>query len=302
MLIEKCPICSSDDLEKIPTVISDFVAERIAFKGNRNIHLCRCKKCDFGFYDYRFSSEEESMLYRNYRDEEYQKTREKYECFYTKKVNNALNNDIRALAEQKRVIAQVLNENGYTSFKSGLDYGGNEGATFFYELGTEAKYVFDISGVKPISGIIGINSISELFNYQYDFIMSNHMLEHCTAPQDIMNNLWKIGNEQTVYYIEVPYESPFTKNKFSIRQNLNLLFNPNFSNIRLAKYYFQCRKKPFMPLHEHINFFTEKSLRHLCESTGFSVKTMCVLPKRGSLGKSKVLSTVLSKNRRTDQI
>ena len=98
----KCMICGNDNLEYRDTVISDFVMDRISEDfvpgKNRKTRLCYCPECTFAFYEYRMTDEEQGRLYRNYRDEEYQKTREKYECWYTPKINEALNNDRLALA------------------------------------------------------------------------------------------------------------------------------------------------------------------------------------------------------------
>ncbi len=295
MIINSCPICNSSDLEKTPTTISDFVVDRISYSGNNSINLCKCKKCNMCFYDYRFSAEEETRLYNGYRGKAYQKTREKYECYYTSKVNEALNSDVLALEEQKHCIANILSSNGYTSFESALDYGGNEGATFFYELGTEAKYVYDISGIQTKPGIKGISTIDELYKHEYDFIMCNMTLEHCTNPQEIMRILKEIGKKSTIYYIEVPYEPPFSRNKFSIKKNFKLLFNPIYSKFRLVKHYFYCKKRSFMPMHEHINFFTEESIRYLCESNEFTVIDIKITTENGVLGTNDVLSILFKK-------
>lgn len=154
MIINYCPICRNTLLEKTDTVISEFVKERINYnKKDEAIHLCYCKKCEFAFYDYRFSSQEENKLYEKYRDKTYQKQREKSECWYTAKVNEALNHDSKALNEQKRVITKVLSDNGFSSFPNALDYGGNEGATFCKQWGTENQYVYDISDCDVLYGI-----------------------------------------------------------------------------------------------------------------------------------------------------
>lgn len=58
---------------------------------NRKTNICFCKECTFAFYEYRFTPQEEALLYRNYRDDEYQLLREKYECWYTKKINAEIN-------------------------------------------------------------------------------------------------------------------------------------------------------------------------------------------------------------------
>ena len=141
----KCLICGSDHIQKTETVISDFVMARIApdvENKPKKTELCFCSDCSFAFYAYRFSKMEENLLYRNYRDDEYQRTREKYECWYTKKVNAALNTG--EAKRQQETIKKLLDSHLLNSFQSALDYGGNKGATFYHELGTKAKYVRSI--------------------------------------------------------------------------------------------------------------------------------------------------------------
>lgn len=292
---KKCIICGSDELKTRDTIVSDFVMARIdpQFEPDRkNIKtkLCFCRACTFAFYDYRLSPREESLLYRNYRDSEYQRTREKYECWYTQKVNNAINSD--EVGQQQKIIREMLAAQGFSEFRTALDYGGNRGATFYKELGTEGKYVFDISGVSPLSGIIGLNTMEEIHQHSFDFIMCNMVFEHLSNPYDVLGTLYEIGSQDTVYYMEVPSENPFTNgNKFSIGKNLSLLLNRNYSWFRLVKYYFQQKKQPFMPMKEHVNFFTPVSFRTMAEKGGF-----CVLDVRETpVGNSTVLSMLFQK-------
>ena len=293
----KCILCGSSDLQTVDTIVSDFVMARINenYTGggseNYRTKLCYCKDCTFAFYDYRMSDEEDEKRYRGYRDGEYQRLRERYECWYTKKVNDALNNDQTAIEEQKKTIEGMVAKNLDRDIEVALDYGGNEGKSFAPCLGTKGKYVYDISGIKTIDGVQGISDYAKLKEYSFDFIMSNMLFEHLVDPVDMLRRFKEIGNEKTVYYIEVPNENPFEHgNKFSIRKNFGLLFNPYYNNIRLIRYYFQQRKKPFMPMKEHINFFTKDSLKRMVERNGFRTLDVQVNERGGVLGNGNVLS------------
>ncbi len=272
----ECIICKSNNIDSVDTVISDFVMARIdpdyeKSGHNKETKLCFCKDCTFAFYQYRLSHEDEMALYKNYRDEVYQKTREKYECWYTKKVNASLGNEAEATLQRKR-IRDILVSNSFGGFENVLDYGGNKGSTFYSELGTKGKYIYDISGVEPVSGVTAIRSYDELKNIRFDFIMCNMVFEHVAYPCDLLDRLYELGNKDTVYYIEIPNENPFVcGNKFSIAKNLHLLLDPNYSWIRLVKYYIQQRKQPYMAMKEHINFFTRKSTERMIDLGGFSV-------------------------------
>ena len=295
----KCMICGNDNLEYRDTVISDFVMDRISEDfvpgKNRKTRLCYCPECTFAFYEYRMTDEEQGRLYRNYRDQEYQKTREKYECWYTPKINEALNNDRLTLAEQRRVIERMLSENSDKIPEVSLDWGGNEGRTFTRKMGNRARYVFDISNIPTIKGVKSLSSFEEVKKHNYDFIMCNMMFEHLSHPVEMLEQFWEAGGPDTLYYIEVPSENPFMVNKFSIKKNLKLLVNSKYSNVRLAKYYLKRRKEPFMPMAEHINFYTPKSIRTMVENAGFTVLDVQENVEKAVLGDATVLSIMFKK-------
>ena len=295
----KCLICNGNRIKTVNTIISDFVMSRIdpdyeTKHINKETKLCYCEDCTFAFYQYRFSQDEENSLYRNYRDSEYQRTREKYECWYTKKVNSSLGNE-KDVELQRSRIRDILAANSFDAFESVLDYGGNRGATFYYELGTKEKYIYDISGVDTVPGITLARSFEELKNHRFDFIMCNMVFEHVAYPIEMLRKLYELGDYDTIYYIEVPSENPFVcGNKFSIAKNLHLLLDPNYSWIRLAKYYVQQRKQPFMPMKEHINFFTRKSIETMINKEGFSLLDV----RETTDAISNVLSVLFCKNSR----
>lgn len=293
-----CIICDSSDIESKDTIVSDFVMKRIApdAKENYPTKICFCKKCTFAFYEYRINESEENYLYRNYRDLDYQKCREESEYWYTQKINDALNSDSQGLSEQRRVIKKILEENDIKNIKNALDYGGNEGKTFFDELGLDNKYVYDISGIKTINGIKSISDYSELKKLNFDFIMCNMLFEHLSDPNSLLASLKNLGDENTKYYIEVPSENPFIKgDKFSLFKHLELVFNPRLDFFKLVKYYFKTRKEPFMPMKEHINFFTVNSMREMIEKCGFKVLDIQENEEKTVLGKQVVLSALFKK-------
>lgn len=300
-----CILCGSTDIETIDTVVSDFVMARICnnFKLGENFRtkLCFCKNCSFAFYDYRFSEEEVYNLYRNYRDEEYQKTRERYECWYTSKINQLLNSDLISLNDQRKLITTVLLANTKNEIRTALDYGGNEGKTFTEKIGTVKKYVYDISGVQPVDGVQIISKEEDLTKHSYDFIMSNMLFEHLAYPTSVLDIIGKLGNENTLFYIEVPSENPFIKgNKFSVMKNYSLALNPNYSFLRLIRFYFKSRRGTFMPMKEHINFFTKNSLQTMLEMNGFNVIEICETLRKSSLGDGEVLAVLFKK--RTESV
>jgi len=276
--------------------MSDFLVSRIYGEDHVSkgieVNLCHCENCSFSFYDKRLTDEDEGKLYADYREEKYQKDRERYDCWYTSKVNDALNNDKLALSEQRRVISKMVNSNIHTPIKNALDYGGNRGDTYCDDINIENKYVYDISGVDTVAGVKRIADFNEIKNYEFDFIMCNMTLEHIADPLSFTKNLYDIGTKGTCYYFEVPSENPFEADKFSLSKNIKLFFNPIYSKFRLVKHYFKLRKQPYMPMNEHVNFYTPKAMGTLLEMAGFKVIDIQENCEKTVLGDNIVLSAL----------
>lgn len=99
----KCLVCGSEKIIMRPTKMSDFLVARIfgdeEAEKEYPVNLCHCEECSFSFYDRRLTDDESGRLYEEYRGDEYQKIRERYDCWYTKKINDALNHEKMALSE-----------------------------------------------------------------------------------------------------------------------------------------------------------------------------------------------------------
>lgn len=286
-------------MRKVKTKISDFLVAKIwgedAVSNGVVVNLCHCENCHFSFYDKRLTSNEDAKLYNGYREKNYQMLREKYEPWYTEKINGLMNYDKKALQEQQRVIRKIMKKFITKPIKLGLDFGGNRGNTFCKDFEIEKQYVYDISGVKTVPGVSGISSFEELKSYSFDFIMCNMTLEHVADPLNFAKTLYGIGQVGTYYYLEVPSENPFYSNKFSISKNIRLLANSNYNKLNLVKYYLKMRKQPFCPMHEHVNFFTAKSMRTLLEKSGFKVLDIQKNIEKTVLGQFPVLSALCQK-------
>jgi hypothetical protein len=110
---------------------------------------------------------------------------------------------------------------GYMTMVSVLDYGGGEGQNIPKQA--YFKYVHEMSDVKQVKGVQAWNGTTPSY---FDLVLCTHVLEHVPDPWGLVNELRSLGKK---IYIEVPYT---TENKFGA--------------------------KPIM--HEHVNFFTPRSL------------------------------------------
>lgn len=112
----ECVCCGSALLKKSPAILMPFVAHRVfdwrpvevdeswglnTIKNGHAYSICNslcCNDCGLLFLDIRFSDEELSYLYRNYRDAEYTDLRESYEPGY-KARNNLLIKEVNYMPD-----------------------------------------------------------------------------------------------------------------------------------------------------------------------------------------------------------
>lgn len=256
----QCVCCGSKTLKSSPAVLMPFVAHRTfgwepvtideswGLSTIRNGHaysICKslyCSDCGFLFLDIRFSESELSKLYDGYRGEEYNALRESYEHGY-KLRNVSLNAGIGYIQDIEDFLQPHL------SFPiSILDWGGDTGKNTPFKNKNEAFDIYDISNKNVIEGA-RIVSKSEAHSKKYSLIVCSNVLEHVPYPSDLLFEITKAMNKESVLYIEVPLENVVLNNK----NDLHLL------------------KKHW---HEHINFYSEKSLYSLVQNVGLEVKDL----------------------------
>jgi hypothetical protein len=85
-----------------------------------------------------------------------------------------------------------------------------------------------------------------MFSMKYSLIVCNGVLEHTPYPSDLLFDIITIMSTDSTLYIEVPLE--------------NIILNER-GNLHLKKKHW----------HEHINFFSEKSLSVLINNVGLEI-------------------------------
>ena len=266
--MRECLICKSKNTKIYNTEISDFITDRMLDGCNKQTDLVHCLDCGFAFYSYRPNDCEMKKLYANYRNSEYQKLRQKYEEWYTPQINELIGDNLIERNNRSKNLTEIINKYvNISEIKNVLDYAGDKGQHIPKLLSTANKYVYDISGIKPIEGVQKIESINNTI--KFDFIMCCHLLEHVSSPQHVIETLREILEENGYLYIELPFDSPFYSNKFN---NLQFLFNKYFKISTLIKTFIKQRKQKIMkPMHEHINFYTNQSIVTLLQDFNFEI-------------------------------
>lgn len=253
----RCVCCGSTDLRESPSILMPFVAHRTfgwapveidASWGLQTIRsgmayaLCRslaCATCDLLFCDLRFSDEELGRLYADYRGQAYNQLRESYEPGYTQR-NKRLNAGVSYLAEIEAFLAPHLR-----SPLTVLDWGGDTGKNTPFRDGADAVEIYDISEKAVLPGCVVV-SRAQAQARRYALIVCCNVLEHVPYPETVLRDILPTMDPDSVLYLEVPFEE--------------LMVDPRGDR--------HLRKRHW---HEHINFYSEASLRALLDRVGLEV-------------------------------
>jgi hypothetical protein len=256
-LATQCVCCGNQTLKKAPAVLMPFVAHRAfdwapvvideswglsTIKSGNAYTICKsllCCRCGLIFLDIRFSDEELAKLYEDYRGARYTELRELYEPGYAER-NIKLEAGVDYLPDVEAFLSPHLD------FPLAiLDWGGNTGQNTPFKDRSKIVHIYDISNKEAIASIRVVKKEEALAN-KYKLIVCSSVLEHAPYPLELLWEISEVMLHDTILYIEVPLEDIMLRNE----KDLHIL------------------KKHW---HEHINFFSETSLRHLIENAGLTV-------------------------------
>ena len=273
-IARQCVCCGGAELHSSPAILMPFVAHR-AFGwepvvideswGLRTIRtgnaysICRslwCADCQLLFLDIRFTELELGSIYREYRGEEYTALRESYEPGYV-----ARNAGLLAGIEHLEHVEDFLLPHLSTPLTV-LDWGGDTGRNTPFRFRAERVDLYDLSQLPVLEGVRAVTREEALDN-RYSLIVCSHVLEHVSYPADLLRELYPMMGPETICYLEVPHESL----------------------MRTSPLEAHLRKRHW---HEHINFFSEDSLRHLVGNVGLEIVAMRELPLPNREGESAV--------------
>lgn len=269
MNTNKCPICEVVAEQISFAVLAPWISEILNYKNPFNCQLMLCKSCNFKFFSYRYSQSEMNKLYKDYRSDKYYKVRNKWEFWYSRRINDFFKVKENIIKRKLR-IHKNLESNGVILDKinSCLDYGGDEGQFFPDHIEKNNKYLLDYSHPDNDNEFIRVSSIKELPN-KVDLSMCCMVLEHVDQPLNLFLDLKKSSNGGWIY-IEVPNDSfEVTKwhNSSTYRSFLNLISRNYimfiFFDFLGGVYRNFFKKIPFFGVvkqSEHINYFSPQSL------------------------------------------
>jgi SAM-dependent methyltransferase len=279
--IEACPCCLSKESRARWAVVAPFLAHYAVGRPPFLCKLLECSACSFRFFDVRLTPDEVARLYSGYRGEQYFAERHRWEFWYSRKVNDGIGGDpdeiVKRVAAYERLFRPHVSP---ATVKTVLDYGGDRGQFIPESLGTD-KFVFELSDAVPVPGVTRIASEQQLNSMKFDFIMALGVLEHCSEPADILEQLRFCLNPGSLLCVGVPFERygiGFAGRGSLYRAYLNALLHLPAALVAVDFYSAAARIRlnhipPFglIKCHEHLNFFDKVSMTALLERTGFEV-------------------------------
>lgn len=259
----RCICCDGVNILKSPAVLMPFVSDRALGYAPVEIDdswglstipngfaysICNtlaCSDCGFLFLDIRFSDAEMTSLYRNYRGDEYTELREQYEPGYRER-NRALNVGVTFI----EAVEDFLRPHLDTSIRI-LDWGGDTGINSPFARERSQLHIYDISNKPVIEGasVVDLNTARQ---NDYSLIVCSQVLEHVPYPDELLLEVSSVMSADSVLYIELPVEK--------------LILEGGEVQSLVSK------KRHW---HEHINFYTENSLKQLldrCDMTILELK------------------------------
>ncbi len=239
-----------------------------------------CGNCTFRYFDLRYDEKETAALYRNYRGESYYLARHRHEFWYRRKDNDGIGHNADEIKNRKDFVSgMILPHLDNSKIVNVLDYGGDKGQFIPEGIGAN-KYVYELSDVLPLPGTVKLND-GNIHDHRYDLIMLCHVLEHCSDPSGMLGKIKQLVQGTTFFYFEVPFENyPIPPNWASAayERYLHIIAGAGtmvvlcdcistVSRLLLGRF----PRWGFAKLHEHINYYNEKSLAELLLREGFRI-------------------------------
>jgi Methyltransferase domain len=260
----QCVICDGpiDRLKK--ALVAPFLAERIWKRKPFCVSLVKCRSCGFAFYNPRLEDGDLRSLYAGYRSDEYRRMRQSTEPWYTAGFNADLSAQAN-YAKRRARLAPILKEHlGERRIKRVLDHGGDHGDLVLGLIEGAEPFVYDISGVAPT---LGVKATANSAATQADLIINSNVLEHVGFPRAIVSDILCAAPEDGLIFLEVPCEVPTGPSR--ILRRIAQIGIMGVCRPLLAPYVF--RPAALYMMHEHVNYFTERSLTELMRKCGGSI-------------------------------
>jgi hypothetical protein len=278
--IDRCPACASLELTERPAIISPFLTEYVFGGQGGGCTIAACRRCGLQFFTSRLSETETARLYAGYRGEPYFTARHRHEFWYTRRFQDRLGSGADIGIRRDQLHQTLARHVDPVAIGSVLDYGGDRGQILSDGPG-RLRYVFDLSGVQPVTGIQGLPDEAALGRTRVDLVLLCEVLEHASEPVGLLQRMGSLLLPGGLVFVTVPHEQLsfadiptgawYRRYVSSLQRHPALLkwidFYSTASRVKFR------RIPPFglVKMHEHLNLFTPAALGHALEAAGFEI-------------------------------
>jgi SAM-dependent methyltransferase len=283
-----CPACNRPTTLLAHGVVAPWIVELCSIRDGSTT-LQQCLECGLSFFSYRYSEQELTDLYSNYRSVDFYRLRHSWEPWYNESVNEAFSeqraND-RQIEDRRNYTRSRLEEAGVplSELTGCLDFGGDHGQFIPSGVGGNLYVVEKGSDSKNAArGVTFLDSI-DLVPEDVDLVLNCYVLEHLSVIHDVVDQMKMRLRDGGYVHFEVPLD------KFAVsslhRTNayrLYLRFLSRHKRLFVAvdfytgvyRHFF--RRIPWLGIvkqSEHINYFEPLSLQKFMEGHGVQILSM----------------------------
>lgn len=268
----ECPCCQSSRSDGYWALIAPFIVDYVRPAHSAVVQLLECRKCGHRYFSYRFTEPELERLYGSYRQHDYFTARNRVEPWYRHGANTA-NLEPGLIQARKEALHAFLRPHlpadGHRLVVA--DVGGDAGQFIPLDIAS-AAYLIEASDQKPVPGVERLPSL-DAAPEDIQLLICAHVLEHLPYPTRFLGDLLSSPRLRpgSLIYLEVPLERYSISRLLGSRLNLfylrsllrvrPLLILVDFCSV-LARSYLGFVFPPLiLKMHEHINFFTARSLQ-----------------------------------------
>ena len=241
------------------------------------VELLSCNTCDLHWFEPRMSAEKADALYRNYREQEYVRTRRKWEPWYLPAWNSSRDPNSDGATEVVAEIEEQISSLPASALRVVADIGGDAGQ--FFPKAARRKLLVDPSDRDLVPDVERVSSIDQLPR-EVSLVILGCVLPHLPEPGDFLKEVHQACPGAFVL-VQTANDRPRLRARHStasyrnflgrLRGNRIAFMISDFATGLCKQFGWRLPRYGVIKQSEHINYFSIASLSRLAEGAGYRV-------------------------------